>query len=305
MNGLTLLQKASTLAIDSADLKAIEAFSHLIPHVTTNPTLVSLSASDPSMQPLLKKAMEAAKQDLDLALDYVLVYLAQKILSTISGEVSLEIDPRDSFNKELTLKKALRLADLLEKHGISRDRFLLKIAGTWEGIEAAKELEKLGIRCNITIILSLEQAIAAHAANVTMIACYVARVKDWYVKHEHTYNDHPGITLAKKIFATLAHIGSKTKVMAASFRNSEELFALAHGPILIISPRLLQILQNEQSLAISPSYKENILEVTSSISEESFRKSLKNNDMATDKLHEAIELFCDDVKKLEALLLKC
>jgi transaldolase len=303
MDLLSHLQKASSLAIDSADLKAIEAFSHRISDVTTNPTLLWKTAGDPSSQSLLKKALDYALNNIALAADYFLILQAKEILSRISGEISLEIDPRLSFDTNATLAKALDIARHLQDLGIGRDRYLLKIAGTWEGIQAVKELENLGVRCNVTVILSLEQAIAAHEAGASMIACYVARIKDWYDKHQVPYVTHPGIALAKTIYHHLQHLHSRTRVMAASFRTLDELFALMNGPILTISPQLLHLLLKEEERVLSSPAEEFASIDWNTLSEDDFRIALAGNPMATEKLKEALEAFSNDRQKLEHLLL--
>lgn len=302
MQLLSLLHEASSLAIDSADLKDIEAFSSLINDVTINPTLLWKAANTPAATPLLRRAYNFALKDKTLAADYFLVLWAGEILSRIPGELSLEIDPRLSFDTNGTLSKALHIARHMQDLGIPRSRYLIKIAGTWEGIEAVKELQQLGVRCNVTVILSIEQAIAAHNAGASMIACYVARVKDWYDAHQLPYTTHPGAQLVKNIFEHLARIGSKTKVMAASFRKIEDLFALSYGPILTISPQLLTLLKNEMQDTLPEKGIEAILgNYPDTFTEESFRKALENNPMALEKLKEAIHLFSEDTTKLEMM----
>lgn len=302
MQLLSLLQEASSLAIDSADLKDIEAFSSLIGDVTINPTLLWKAANTPAATPLLRRAYNYALKDKTLAADYFLILWAGEILSRISGELSLEIDPRLSFDTHATLSKALHIARHLQDLGVPRSRYLLKIAGTWEGIEAVKELEQLGIRCNVTIVLSREQAMAAHNAGASMIACYVSRVKDWYDAHQAPYTAHPGAQLVKNIFEHLARIESKTRVMAASFRSIGDLFALSYGPILTISPRLLTLLQKEtQDKAPETGIVASVGHYPDTITEEHFRKALESNPMALEKLQEAIDLFSEDANNLEAL----
>jgi transaldolase len=249
--------------------------------------------------------------------DYILVAFGLEILKIVPGRVSTEVDARLSFDTKATVAKAKHLIALYESHGIDRKRILIKLAGTWEGIAAAKELEASGIHCNMTLLFSLVQAAACGAANAKLISPFVGRITDWYkAKLGSNWSDanngganDPGVTSVKRIFHYYKHFGIPTEIMGASFRNTSQILELAGCDLLTISPELLAELSGNtgaitQKLdagnAQSALSAENITPLK--LDESSFRLQLNNDAMATEKLAEGIRNFCVDTEKLEALL---
>ena len=251
--------------------------------------------------------------------DYILVAFGLEILKIVPGRVSTEVDARLSFDTNATVAKAKHLIALYESYGIDRQRILIKLAGTWEGIEAAKELELEGIHCNMTLLFSLVQAAACGAVNAKLISPFVGRITDWYkAKLGSTWNDidngganDPGVTSVKRIFYYYKKFGIATEIMGASFRNTSQILELAGCDLLTISPELLSELQVSQAVidqklnpnnAASALAMENIKPLK--LDESNFRLQLNNDAMATEKLAEGIRNFCFDTEKLEALLSK-
>ena len=249
----------------------------------------------------------------------ILVAFGLEILKIVPGRVSTEVDARLSFDTNATVAKAKHLIALYESYGIDRQRILIKLAGTWEGIEAAKELELEGIHCNMTLLFSLVQAAACGAVNAKLISPFVGRITDWYkAKLGSTWNDidngganDPGVTSVKRIFYYYKKFGIATEIMGASFRNTSQILELAGCDLLTISPELLSELQVSQAVidqklnpnnAASALAMENIKPLK--LDESNFRLQLNNDAMATEKLAEGIRNFCFDTEKLEALLSK-
>ena len=250
-------------------------------------------------------------------MDYILVAFGLEILKIVPGRVSTEVDARLSFNTKATAAKARHLIELYESHGIDRKRVLIKLAGTWEGIAAAKELEAEGIHCNMTLLFSLVQAAACGAANAKLISPFVGRITDWYkaklASHwsdvNHGGPNDPGVTSVKRIFHYYRHFDIQTEIMGASFRNTSQILELAGCDLLTISPELLAELQANSTVVqqkLNPSNAtkaladENITELK--LDESNFRLQLNNDAMATEKLAEGIRNFCIDTEKLETLL---
>jgi transaldolase len=247
--------------------------------------------------------------------DYILVAFGLEILKIVPGRVSTEVDARLSFDTKATVTKAKHLISLYESHGIDRKRILIKLAGTWEGIAAAKELEATGIHCNMTLLFSLVQAAACGAANAKLISPFVGRITDWNkAKLGANWNDashggvnDPGVTSVKKIFTYYKLFGISTEIMGASFRNTSQILELAGCDLLTISPELLAELQNSSAvvskkLDAASAHSETITPLK--LDEPSFRLQLNHDAMATEKLAEGIRNFCIDTEKLEALLAK-
>jgi transaldolase len=241
-------------------------------------------------------------------IDRLLVAFGLKILEIIPGRVSTETDARLSFNTQGTVDKGRELIALYEAAGISRERILIKIASTWEGIRAAQLLEKEGIRCNMTLLFSLPQAIACAEAGAQLISPFVGRIYDWYKKstgQEYTGADDPGVQSVKRIYNYYRKFGYKTEVMGASFRNTSQIVELAGCDLLTISPELLQKLSESDA---PMSRKLNEAEAKASdlkkitLDEKSFRFVLNEEAMATEKLSEGIRLFCADAVKLEKMI---
>jgi transaldolase len=262
------------------------------------------------------KAAHSGMRPSDLV-DYILVAFGLEILKIVPGRVSTEVDARLSFDTKATVAKAKHLIALYESHGIERKRILIKLAGTWEGIAAAKALESEGIHCNMTLLFSLVQAAACGAANAQLISPFVGRITDWHkVKLGTHWSDtnhgganDPGVTSVKRIFHYYRHFGISTEIMGASFRNTSQILELAGCDLLTISPELLAELQASNAMVskkLDPANAQSALDAENisalKLDESNFRLQLNNDAMATEKLAEGIRNFCTDTEKLEALL---
>ena len=313
MNQLDALKSHTTVVADTGDFKQLAQFQPQ--DATTNPSLILKAVQKPEYAPLLTESVTAHKgQPLDVVMDHLLVRFGCEILKTIPGRVSTEVDARLSFDTAGTLARARRLMSLYELQGISRDRVLIKIAATWEGIQAAAELEREGIHTNLTLLFSFAQAVACGQAKVQLISPFVGRIYDWYKKSAGAAWDEaanagandPGVKSVKAIYNHYKKHGIATEVMGASFRNVGQIVALAGCDLLTISPDLLALLAaNETPLTASldaqaakgmdlPWVQHN---------EASFRFALNEDAMATEKLAEGIRAFCVDAIKLEGLML--
>ncbi|NDB45077.1 MAG: transaldolase [Betaproteobacteria bacterium] len=313
MNQLDALKSHTTVVADTGDFKQLAQFQPQ--DATTNPSLILKAVQKPEYAPLLTESVAAHKgQPLDVVMDHLLVRFGCEILKTIPGRVSTEVDARLSFDTAGTLARARRLMSLYEMQGISRDRVLIKIAATWEGIQAAAELEREGIHTNLTLLFSFAQAVACGQAKVQLISPFVGRIYDWYKKSAGAAWDEaanagandPGVKSVKAIYNHYKKHGIATEVMGASFRNVGQIVALAGCDLLTISPDLLALLAaNETPLTASldaqaakgmdlPWVQHN---------EASFRFALNEDAMATEKLAEGIRAFCVDAIKLEGLML--
>ena len=309
-SALNQLKKLTTVVADTGDFERMKEFAPQ--DATTNPSLILKAAQQSNYQSLVssvKAAHPGMKPD-DLV-DYILVAFGLEILKIVPGRVSTEVDARLSFDTKATVAKAKHLIALYESHGIERRRILIKLAGTWEGIAAAKELEAEGIHCNMTLLFSLVQAAACGAANTQLISPFVGRITDWHkAKLASNWNDaihgganDPGVTSVKRIFHYYKHFGIATEIMGASFRNTSQILELAGCDLLTISPELLAELQNSDAIVekkLDTANAENISALK--LDESHFRLQLNNDAMATEKLAEGIRNFCVDTEKLEALL---
>jgi len=254
-----------------------------------------------------KKVGTTAAEAIDAAMDKLCVLFGVEILNIIPGRVSTEVDARLSFDKEASIAKARRIIELYEEHGIKKDRILIKLASTWEGIQAAKELEsKYGIHCNLTLLFSFAQAVACAEAGVTLISPFVGRILDWYVANsnqkQYSPTEDPGVKSVTKIYNYYKKFGYKTVVMGASFRNTGEIQALAGCDLLTISPKLLEELEGSNTeivpmLSAESAQKSDLQKVE--MNEAKFRWELNEDQMATDKLSEGIRKFAEDCRKLE------
>jgi transaldolase len=279
---------------------------------TTNPSLILKAASTPQYAELIDQALAAVKQlpasaQLPAALEAVSVAFGSEILKHIPGVISTEVDARYSFDIAATLAQARRVIAQYRALGISRDRVLVKIASTWEGICAARLLEQEGIRCNLTLLFSFIQAQAAAEANATLISPFVGRILDWYAaKTGETYTSEtdPGVCSVKAIYEYYKAVGHDTIVMGASFRNTGEIRALAGCDKLTIGPALLDALAKESEPLTAQLTAENIVPRPrlAELTEANFRWQLNQDPMATEKLAEGIRLFAADLEKLEGLL---
>ena len=313
MNQLDALKKYTTVVADTGDFKQLAQFQPQ--DATTNPSLILKAVQKPEYAPLLSESVAAHKgQPLDVVMDHLLVRFGCEILKTIPGRVSTEVDARLSFDTAATLARARRLMSLYEAQGISRQRVLIKIAATWEGIQAAAELEREGIHTNLTLLFSFAQAVACGQAKVQLISPFVGRIYDWYKKTAGAGWDEalnagandPGVKSVRAIYNYYKKNGIATEVMGASFRNVGQIVALAGCDLLTISPDLLALLAaNETPLTASldaQAAKGMDLHLVQ-YNEAGFRFALNEDAMATEKLAEGIRAFCVDAIKLEGLML--
>jgi transaldolase len=311
MTLLDSLKKYSTVVADTGD---IEAIARLKPQdATTNPSLLYAAAQKPEYQHLVEEAVEHAdqeggdeKQQAEAFMDRLFVSFGREILKHVPGRVSTEVDARLSFDTEGTLAKARQLIKLYEKEGVSRERVLIKIASTWEGIRAAEQLEREGIHCNLTLLFSFAQAVACAEAKVTLISPFVGRIYDWYKKEnggkDIPIENDPGVASVTRIYNHYKKFGYKTFVMGASFRKVEQIVHLAGCDLLTISPDLIEKMQQTQG-EITPQLTPEKAKAAEGeklhLDEKSFRWMHNEDAMASDKLAEGIRKFNADARKLE------
>ena len=310
MNKLEQLKSLTSVVADTGDIEAIKQFTPQ--DATTNPSLIFKAAQLPQYQSLIQQSVNWAKEQkgplLENALDMISVKIGLEILKTVPGYVSTEVDARLSFNTVATVEKARKLIALYENAGISRDRILIKIASTWEGIQAAKVLEEEGITCNLTLLFNFAQAVACAQSNVKLISPFVGRILDWYKKSEgkdsYPALEDPGVISVSRIYRYYKTHGYNTIVMGASFRNTGEIEALAGCDKLTISPALLAELEADQAELIA---QLNELQVSNddkwqTLTETEFRWLMNEDPMATEKLSEGIRNFAADLVSLEAFI---
>ena len=314
MNQLDALKQFTTVVADTGDFKQLAQFQPQ--DATTNPSLILKAVQKPEYAPLLAEAVAAHRgQPLDVVMDHLLVRFGCEILKTIPGRVSTEVDARLSFDTAATVARARRIMALYEAQGIPRERVLIKIASTWEGIQAAAELEREGIRCNLTLLFAFCQAVACGQAQVQLISPFVGRIYDWYKKSAGAAWDEaamsgandPGVQSVRAIFNHYKKHGIATEVMGASFRNIGQITALAGCDLLTISPELLaQLAATEAPLgqALDAAAAQGMDLPAVGYDEASFRLALNEDAMATEKLAEGIRAFCSDAVKLEVLMQK-
>lgn len=300
------LEQLKQFTIVVADTGDVEAITRLQPvDATTNPSLLLKAASLPHYSPLLEAAVAGCNGNIGLACDRFAVAVGKEILRVIPGRISTEVDARLSFDTRATLQRAHRLIELYEQSGIGRDRVLIKIAATWEGICAAGQLERAGIQCNLTLLFSFAQAVACAEAGTFLISPFVGRIYDWYKKAENrdfAGMEDPGVQSVSRIYRYYKAHGYQTVVMGASFRNLGQIEALAGCDRLTISPDLLQQLANDQGGLARQLQASGNPEPRQSLDEAQFRWAHNEDAMATEKLAEGIRLFAHDQEKLEALL---
>ena len=301
---LEQLKQFTTVVADTGD---VEAISRLKPvDATTNPSLLLKAASLPHYAALLDAAVSNCNGDIGLACDRFAVAVGKEILQVIPGRISTEVDARLSFDTQATLRRAERLIDLYEQSGVARDRVLIKIAATWEGIRAAEKLEQAGTQCNLTLLFSFAQAVACAEAGAFLISPFVGRIYDWHKKAEgrdFSGAEDPGVQSVARIYRYYKANGYQTVVMGASFRNLGQIEALAGCDRLTISPELLQQLANDQGELKRQLQADASKQPRQTLDESQFRWALNEDAMATEKLAEGIRLFARDQEKLEALLL--
>ena len=307
MNSLEQLKQFTTVVADTGDFNSMRAYAPR--DATTNPSLILKAVQQDAYKPLFSETVVAHKgKPVDFIADRVLVRFGLEILKIVPGRVSTEVDARLSFDSKAMIAKAHDLIALYEAAGISRNRVLIKIASTWEGIVAATVLEKEGIHCNLTLLFSPIQAAACAEGNIALISPFVGRIMDWYKKRDgkdFAPEDDPGVQSVRYIYAYFKHYGYKTEVMGASFRNVGEILALAGCDLLTISPDLLNQLQgmNEPVLRkLIPVEKAAIAPIKFDVSEPKFRYAFNADAMATEKLAEGIRAFAVDSGKLEGLI---
>ncbi len=308
MSQLDQLKQFTTVVADTGDFQSMQAFAPQ--DATTNPSLILKAVQKPEYRPLLDQVLQAHKgQSTSVIIDHLLIAFGLKILDIIPGRVSTETDARLSFDTQATIEKGRTLIALYEAAGIARERVLIKIASTWEGIRAAEVLEKEGIRCNMTLLFSLPQAIACAEAGAQLISPFVGRIYDWFKKasgEEYSGEQDPGVQSVKRIYAYYKKFGYKTEVMGASFRNTSQIIELAGCDLLTISPDLLQKLaESKDSISRKLSPEQALQSAAKKIhcDEKAFRFMLNADAMATEKLAEGIRLFCADTEKLEQLII--
>ncbi len=304
MNKLDQLREMTTVVADTGDLAAIKEYQPQ--DATTNPSLLLKVAQDADYASFMDESLAAAsdKNDVEDVADIFGVKIGCEILKIIPGRVSTEVDARLSFDKEATIAKAQKLIDLYAQHGIDKDRVLIKIASTWEGIQAAKQLQTEGINCNLTLLFGFAQAVACAEANVFLISPFVGRILDWYKANGEQQvfepKEDPGVVSVTKIYNYYKQHGYNTIVMGASFRNVGEIEALAGCDYLTIGPNFLEELRNDDSDLIQELTVANTGEKQEKIAldEKTFRWMMNSDAMATEKLAQGIRGFAADQDKL-------
>ena len=313
MNQLDQLKQFTTVVADTGNFKQLAQFAPQ--DATTNPSLILKAVQQPEYAPLLAETVAAHRgRALDEIVDEVLVRFGLEILKVVPGRVSTEVDARLSFDTAATVARAHRLIALYEAAGIPRERVLIKIASTWEGIEAARQLEKEGIRCNLTLLFAFCQAVACGDAGIQLISPFVGRIYDWYKKAAGAKWDEaamagandPGVKSVSQIYTYYKKFGIATEVMGASFRNVGQINALSGCDLLTISPDLLAQLQGAdapvaRALDAAAAQDAAIDEVH--FDEAAFRWALNEDAMATEKLAEGIRAFAVDAGKLDRMIL--
>jgi transaldolase len=310
---LDQLKKFTKVVADTGDFETMRAYKPQ--DATTNPSLIFAAAQKPEYAELLDQAIADLKSSplsgsakVDAAMDNLLVNFGVEILQIVPGRVSTETDARLSFDREGSINKARHLIDLYEKKGIPRERVLIKIASTWEGIKAAEQLRKESINCNLTLLFSFPQAVACAEAGVRLISPFVGRIYDWYKQStgkEYRGAEDPGVQSVTTIYNYYKKFGHQTEVMGASFRNTGEIVELAGCDLLTISPNLLEQLANstdpiEVKLTPEKAKASNLERVT--FDEKTFRFEFNEDPMAVEKTAEGIRKFSADIRKLEKVV---
>ncbi|WP_441002462.1 transaldolase [Pseudocolwellia agarivorans] len=316
MNLLEQLKQVTKVVADSGDVDSIKALNPV--DATTNPSLILQAAKLPQYKHLIDDAISKSsvngKADIDDVCDQLIVNFGCEILKHVPGRISSEVDAKLSFDTEASIEKGRKLIALYEKAGISKDRVLIKLASTWQGIKAAEQLEKEGIACNLTLLFSMAQAVACAEANVTLISPFVGRILDWYKAKEaitkegkdFTGANDPGVQSVTKIYQYYKTYDYKTVVMGASFRNTSEIIELAGCDLLTISPALLTELQNTEG-TLETKLDASVVQIKSReelipLTQSTFTWQHNEDAMATEKLSEGIRNFAKDQNTLEAMV---
>ena len=316
MNFLEQLKAQTVVVADSGDFESIKQFKPV--DTTTNPSLIYAAAKDPKYSYLIDKAIALARhkttdkqKQLSFAMDHLFVAFGVEILKIVPGRVSTEVDARLSFDVEGTVEKAKTLIALYADAGIDKERILIKVASTWEGIKAAEQLTKEGIHCNLTLLFCLPQAIACAEARIRLISPFVGRVLDWYTQNNpgqvYTFENEPGVQVVKNIYNYYKKFNYKTEVMVASFRNSGEIYELAGCDLMTIAPKLLSELEETQGVLerkLDPEKAKLSKLEKISLDEKKFRWLMNQDAMATEKLAEGIRKFTVDIELLENMLIE-
>jgi transaldolase len=311
MNLLESLKRYTTVVADTGDIEAIAR--HRPQDATTNPSLLLQAAQQPQYRPLVDEALDFAlgapggeASRAEAFMDRLFVLFGCKILKLVPGRVSTEVDAGLSFDTAGTLAKAHKLIGMYEEAGVSRERVLIKIASTWEGIRAAAQLERQGIHCNLTLLFSFAQAVACAEAGVTLISPFVGRIYDWYRKErggkDIPADEDPGISSVTRIYDYFKKFGYRTQVMGASFRKVDQVVRLAGCDLLTISPELLEQMERaegEVTRRLSVESARASTGVKFHLDEKTFRWMHNEDAMATEKLAEGIRKFYSDARKLE------
>ena len=310
MNTLDQLKQYTKVVADTGDFASLKEFAPQ--DATTNPSLILAASRIDRYAGLLDQAVEENRNSglkgaelIDRITDRILILFGTEILKIVPGRVSTETDARLSFDTEALVKKGRQLIELYQHHGISKDRVLIKIASTWEGVRAAEILQSEGIKCNLTLLFSLVQAVACAEAKIQLISPFVGRIYDWYKKAENRDfkgAEDPGVKSTTAIYNYFKKYGHKTEVMGASFRNIDQILELAGCDLLTISPKLLAELQKSEAKVIrklSPEAAQAMDIPKVPVDEKSFRWLLNEEAMATEKLSEGIRLFAADSVKLD------
>jgi len=309
-NALDQLKKYTTVVADTGDFESMKKYKPQ--DSTTNPSLLYTAVQLPQYKHLVEEAIQYGKskgksvdEQTQIAMDKMAVNFGTEILKIVPGRVSTELDARLSFDTQACIRKARDVIALYKEAGIDKERVLIKIASTWEGIQAAKELEKEGIHCNLTLLFSLCQAIACAESGVTLISPFVGRITDFYKKRDNKSSfpapEDPGVISVGQIFSYYKQYGYKTIVMGASFRNKEQIIELAGCDFLTIAPALLEELSQAKVEVVRKLDPASISKVDKiNVDENTFRWMLNEDEMATEKLAEGIRKFAADLKKLES-----
>jgi transaldolase len=312
MNQLDQLKQCTTVVADTGNFRELAQFAPR--DATTNPSLILKAVQQPEYAPLLAAAVAQHKRErVDTIVDEVLVRFGLEILKVVPGRVSTEVDARLSFDTAATVARAHHIMALYEQAGVSRERVLIKIASTWEGIQAARILEHEGMHCNLTLLFSFCQAVACGDAGVTLISPFVGRIYDWHKKAAGSAWDEavnagandPGVKSVAQIYTYYKKFGVTTEVMGASFRNVGQIAALAGCDLLTISPDLLAALQKSEAAlprALDPAAAQAARIHAVTLNEASFRYALNDDAMATEKLAEGIRSFAADAGRLDKMI---
>ncbi|HEX2546644.1 MAG TPA: transaldolase [Ramlibacter sp.] len=312
MNQLDALKQFTTVVADTGDFRQLAQYKPQ--DATTNPSLILKAVQKSDYAHLLQETVRGFPgRSIDEVIDRLLVRFGTEILQHVPGRVSTEVDARLSFDSEATFARAERIIELYQAEGVPTDRVLIKIASTWEGIQAAGRLQQRGINCNLTLLFSFCQAVACGQANVKLISPFVGRIYDWYKKSAGAKWDEaasaaandPGVKSVRQVYEYYKHFGIPTEVMGASFRNTGQILALAGCDLLTISPELMAELQQSDApvqRALDPAQAKGMQIERVQYDERQFRWALNEDAMATEKLAEGIRTFGADAVKLEKLI---